>query len=161
MNWTTEPDRFGVPGNTFGAVPEDFYAAMGRIVNLGALVEQRLSLLVEKLAGLQEKDVAGEQMKDLAKRFDKIAKSRELPTKVLAAKEEAVQAMYDRNAHVHSLWPSPTAEDARGWRGIPKKQRTEDGPHLEWIFISDSGIRELILRLVRVVAALNDSTDSV
>lgn len=155
MSWSIEPDRFGVPGNMFGAVPDDFYGAMGRIVNLGAMVEHKLCLLVMALGGLEEDVVAGEQMGDLTKRFDKVAGKRTLPADMITARVDAEQVMFARNAMVHSLWPSPTAADARGWRGIPKRFRVEDGPHIEWTMTDAVGMRDLIVRLVRVIGALD------
>jgi hypothetical protein len=41
-----KPDDYGVPSNTFGFVPEEFYAIVGHVVMLAALVELQLLRLV-------------------------------------------------------------------------------------------------------------------
>lgn len=43
------PDRFGVPDNMFGPMPEDFYSAVGRVVLIAALLEVKLVDLLNTL----------------------------------------------------------------------------------------------------------------
>lgn len=47
--WSNTPDAFGVPGNTFGPVPEEFYAVVGRIVMVSAILELGLWDLTQAL----------------------------------------------------------------------------------------------------------------
>jgi hypothetical protein len=45
------PDAYGVPLNIMGNRSEDFFAAMGRIVGLGAILENKILGFVQYLVG--------------------------------------------------------------------------------------------------------------
>ncbi len=60
-------DRWGVPHNMFGAIGEDFYGLVGRIVLVSALLENRLHVLFCALASAPEEERAGEPGTELAK----------------------------------------------------------------------------------------------
>ena len=152
--WTNEPDDFGVPGNTFGSVPERFYGALGRIVALGALSEMQFASLVCHLARLTEKTLAGHQMKQIVERFDKLAEKqsaagRPLPEEVVAIRIDLKAAMDERNALVHSSWPTVTLELARGWRTVPKSLRTSDDEYVVW---TETNIDEMTALIGRLAA---------
>ena len=115
-----------MPGNTFGSVPGRFYGALGRIVALGALSEMQFASVICHLAGLREKTLAGQQIKQLVDRFDKLVGGRPLPDEVVAIRDDLKAAMDERNALVHSSWPTVTLELARGWRTVSKSLRTSE-----------------------------------
>lgn len=150
--WSSEPDDFGVPGNTFGSVPERFYGALGRIVALGALCEMQFASFVCHLARLTEKTLAGHQMKQLVERFDKLAERQEaggrpLPDDVVAIRRDLKAAMDERNALVHSSWPTVALELARGWRTVPKSLRTSEDEYVVWTETNIHEMTDLIGRL--------------
>ena len=154
-------DEFGVPDNTFGPVPEKFYGLLGRIVALGALVEMRFGTVIERITERSEDSLAGWQMGRLGAEFDKVEKQRSgegrpLSAGMVALRSQARDAMERRNALVHSLWPNPTLEEARGWRSVPQGKRSSDDGTIQWTYTSETDMRALISRLVQIGKALRD-----
>lgn len=149
-------DDFGVPDNTFGLVEERFYGAVGRVVMLSAVAELRLLDLCTALTGAEQGEHDGKNPTELLE-----ASRAALPGFIgdFAAKTESVLEqlrllLEDRNAVVHSLWPSPATDDAWGWRPVRKTRRTEaENPYRE-ITLQKGDLPDLILGLVAVVAAL-------
>lgn len=154
-------DSFGVPDNMFGRVPESFYGAVGRIVALGALVEMRFSGVIAELARLPEESLAGEQVGALRKRFQRLARDRAsdgrpLPDRLTALCDEMSRAMERRNALVHSLWPEPKLDEARGWRTVSRRRRRPGEDYVVWTHTNDADLRSLIAELVRIAKELRD-----
>jgi len=59
-------DRYGVPSNMFGVVPDDFYAIVGRVIMLATQVEYRVLALLWALDRQQPQDVhAGKPAREL------------------------------------------------------------------------------------------------
>ena len=56
-----------------------------------------------------------------------------------------------RNAVVHSLWPSPTAAHAYGWRPVTKSKRIGPGQANVAVEVSLPELGDLIRRTVRLV----------
>lgn len=54
-------DAFGIPAGFFGAVPEEFFGVIGRIVLLAGLLEQRVLALVWTLDPTEEQHVQAGQ----------------------------------------------------------------------------------------------------
>ena len=154
-------DDFGIPGNVFGAVPEAFYGALGRVVALGALVEMRLGQVVMELEAVPESVVAGLQIAQLKDRLEKLRKhrvetARPLPLQLLTLVEEAGRAMARRNELVHSLWSNPTMNEARGWRPARQGLRPDPANAAVWVTVDERGLRVLIADLVRLATELRD-----
>lgn len=78
---------------------------------------------------------------------------------------ERVRVAYDeRNAVVHSLWPSPSLERAFRWRPVSRPQRPADAPDEQWIAEADVDgvdLREQVARLVELIEELGNFTDHV
>lgn len=154
-------DSFGVPDNVFGDVPERFYGALGRIAALGALVEMRLGQVCIELEQVPETDVAGLQMKPLLDRFEnegkkRVAAGRSLPEALVLLVEAAQEAMSRRNEVVHSLWPNPTLEGAKGWRTVRPKKRVDASNPVVWVDVDERRLLALIADLVRIARELRD-----
>lgn len=149
-----EPDDFGIPGNMFGRVSENFIRAIGRIVMLSPLVEDAMSGVVLAVSKESWDQIAGLSKGQLFEIFDKEAKSRELPSPLLDAVSEAKNLLQQRDELVHSLWPTESDGVVSGWRPVVKRKRGEEGEHIEWIARSDDDLRLLINRLVAVHASL-------
>ena len=154
-------DRYGVPSNMFGVVPDDFYAIVGRVIMLATQVEYRVLALLWALDRQQPQDVhAGKPARELLKEcrsrlhgHDQAIRDagRGLLTRVQAALDE-------RHAVAHSLWPSPGLDRAYGWRPIIEKRRTQGS----WIASTETSEIELVTligTLVRLVEELKDFTD--
>lgn len=144
-----EPDDFGVPGNAFGYVPEDFIRALGRVVMLSALVENLFSHVIMTLAGVSEEKIAGQPMGQLIAEFDRIAGYRTPTTHLLEVKAEVESLLERRNELVHSLWPRHSPDGTRGWRPVTARKREGD-EYIKWIEVSDVDLRQLIAGLVAV-----------
>lgn len=151
-----EPDRFGIPGNTFGSVPEDFYGAVGRVVMLSALIENQFEFVVTTLDRRPESEYAGQPIGELRRRLDRIAENRELSQQLLDARAEIIDVLAERNAIVHSLWPSPTMELARGWRTVVERMRGPSGEHVVWVEHDSKTLTALIERLLALHSTLRD-----
>lgn len=120
--WSNTPDAFGVPGNMCGDVPEDFYAVVGRIVMVSAVLELKLLNLAQ---GLDRKNPqsayagkpAGRLITSTRKLLDTpgMENFRDDGNALLS---RVAAALEDRNAVVHNAWPNPTLKDASGWRPV-------------------------------------------
>jgi uncharacterized protein YbdZ (MbtH family) len=152
--WSSEPDQYGIPGNTFGNVPEEFYAIVGRVVMLSALIENRYAAIITKLAGKTEADYAGKPVGELHKIRDRLEQDHGLSERVVAIRSELDEVLKQRNEIVHSLWPSPSMDLARGWRPVVESKRVESDNHIVWIEHTTETLRVLINRLVAVKAEL-------
>jgi hypothetical protein len=139
----------------FGAIPEEFYSAVGRIVMLSALVENTFAHVVTTLDRKQEVDYAGQPLGQLQKTLDRIANDRVLSQRLVDARVEMIEALEERNAIVHSLWPSPTMASARGWRPVVERKRGPSGEHIIWVEHTEETLTALIGRLLKVYSALS------
>lgn len=111
-------DSWGVPDNFFGPVPAEFYAVVGRVTMLAALLDDMMLRLTWALTDEVQSVHAGK----FASELDKVCRqavgrnSTELRADVTAALDRARATRRLRNAVVHSLWPNPTLDSAFGWR---------------------------------------------
>ena len=60
-------DSYGIPDNMFGVLPDEFPAIIGRIVMLGAVVEEKILQLAWALAQVPQTQYRGKQVSDLVK----------------------------------------------------------------------------------------------
>jgi hypothetical protein len=155
-------DSFGVPLNFFGHVDERFYGALGRIVALGALVELRICDLLMTIGDFSEADLAGLPIVQLQREFDGVVSSCKaaddaMPLSIQDCVTQAGAAMRKRNAMVHNVWANPSLEDGRGWRGVPKNQRSKADEPVEWLPGDEPYLTEVIGELVDVVSKLTNS----
>lgn len=119
-------DAFGVPARFFGDADEDFYAVLGRVVMVAALLEDRLLTLLTVLTNAPQGQYAGLGFSALSKQA-----RRALRVRPAAYAEQVGRALdrlevrfTQRNELVHSLWPSPTLERAWGHRAVSINKRT-------------------------------------
>jgi len=124
-----EPDRFGVPARFFGAADEDFYAVLGRVVMVAALLEDRLLTLLTVLAKVPQGEYAGVSFTRLSKETRKALRVRptDYANQVIDVLDRLAVRFEQRNELVHSLWPSPTLERAWGHRAVTLNKRTRPG----------------------------------
>jgi hypothetical protein len=153
------PDQYGIPGNTFGHVPEEFYGVVGRVVMLSALIENKYTDLATKLDGTAEAIHAGKSIGQLEKEFKRIDSDRAPSPRRIEVLAEMKLVLEKRNAIVHSLWPSPTLGSASGWRAITPKKRGADGECIGWVEHTIETLEALIRELVEVNAALRELFD--
>jgi hypothetical protein len=114
-------DSFGVPDRLLGPHTDEFYACVGRVVTLSALLEERLRVLVRqqvsvtdapaKLGRMQVSTMIRTGLAQLDAFIDE-------PSRSLAGKffARAIWVMEERNHVVHNLWPAQDEGPHLGWR---------------------------------------------
>ncbi len=159
-------DRYGVPNNMFGRLPEDFYGLIGRIVAISALVENKLGDLVATLSDTVQSTHAGEDSGRAIRNARRlllfpVAVRPGVPFTVAAQLNELVDrvegAMRERNDIVHSVWPGASLERARGWRRSPKNQRPNDVEWTKWYETTELELVQFIASLANIVDELFDA----
>lgn len=152
------PDRFGVPDNMFGPMPEDFYAAVGRVVLIAALLDVKLADLLNTLDRVPQTTHAGKHGAELVKSALKSLESTHpaLRDPGEAVLVEARDALDRRNDVVHNVWTAPTSDTAYGWRAVHRSKRSE--PHQPHIgtTMALADLSDFIRRLVRLVPQIDD-----
>jgi len=147
-------DKYDIPDGVFGEVPDDFYGLVGRVALLAALLDDRLLSMVWALRNEPQPVQAGQPSAELLRLATSglLRHDDELRTageQLLAQTKEALDA---RNAIVHSIWPNPSLTNARGWRPVIQRRRTETGEWTQWIELDEAKLRELILSMVRLIS---------
>ncbi len=153
-------DSYGIPDNMFGVLPDELPATIGRIVMLGAVVEEKILQLAWALAQVPQTQYRGKQVSDLVKicrrHLDRLDTDR--TARVQALLVEAERAMRRRNDVVHSLWPAPKLGRLWGWRHAPRNALDNGvSVSVKEVTTSETELRELITTLVRLVEEINNA----
>lgn len=156
-------DRYGVPNQLFGQLPDDFYGLIGRVVAVSALVETQLGDLVATLADTVQSTFAGQDGGRAVKTARRLLlfplAARPSVSYAMAAQlndlvDRIEEAMRERNDIVHSVWPGASLENARGWRPAPKAQRLNDVEWTKWYETTEVGLVQFIATLSGIVDEL-------
>lgn len=143
-----------IPGNLFGSVPETFYADLGRVAMLAALLDQRLQDLYVQMHHSSQTDQAGAYGSELIRvgrtRLDVFPADQR--DRVAGFFEAALDALNRRNAVLHSLWRFDGHTET-GWR-YPRTKKNETSKMVE---LETSEVPRLITDLV----TLNENWQSV
>jgi len=147
-------DRFGVPENMFGPVPDDFYGLVGRIALVSALLEDKVMTMLYSLdtrphptyAGLPVSQIAPEIRKRLKRRAEVLGGN--LVDEIDRALTASTTALDQRHALIHSLWPNPTMERAQGWRS-KRMKGSEHGSEIIWTETNQEELQACLDELVR------------
>lgn len=146
-------DPYGIPDNMFGPVPEEFFAVLGRVVMVAAMLElQILDLLTVLEHATQDKHAGrpvGQLLEECRTRLGK--SEAELCDPAMLVLNRAAVALETRNEVVHSLWPSPSLVAAYGWRPVIKKKRSQPDQPNASIATSVPELGALIERIVALV----------
>ena len=116
------PDAYGVPLNIMGNRSEEFFAAMGRIVGLGAILENKILGFLQYLVGRDQQahtELNVSRLIDVAlKELHRLPQAdRKFAEEFLA---EAKAITTTRNEYVHNQWQAKGDGRFYGWR-IPLK----------------------------------------
>ena len=117
------PDAYGVPLNIMGNRSEEFFAAMGRIVGLGATLENKILGFVQYLVGRDQQahtelsvsrliDMALEELYQLPQADRRFAEEFLVEAKAMTT---------TRNDYVHNQWQAKGDDRFYGWR-IPMQK---------------------------------------
>ena len=117
------PNAYGVPLNIMGNRSEEFFAAMGRIVGLGATLENKILGFFQYLVGRDQQahtELSVSRLTDMAlKELHRLPQAdREFAEEFLA---EAKAITTKRNDYVHNQWQAKGDGRFYGWR-IPMKK---------------------------------------
>lgn len=146
------PDGYGIPDQFFGPVPGQFYAVVGRVTMLGALLEQRvLEFLWAVDDGTQDLH-AGKPVAQILGLIEGRLASQ--PTELVSQAREVLtgvrSALDDRNAIVHSHWPNPSLKIAFRWRPRTLSRRDASAEWMQGQFVTRKELHGVISRLVAV-----------
>jgi hypothetical protein len=148
-------DRFGVPENMFGPVPDDFYGLVGRIALVSTLLEDKVMTMLYSLdtkphptyAGLPASQVAPEIRKRLKRRAEVLGEA--LVGEIDDAVTASATVLDQRHALIHSLWPNPTLDKAQGWRS-KRVKGSEQGSEIIWTETNKDKLQACLDELVRM-----------
>jgi len=144
-------DRFGVPDNLLGPHTDDFYACVGRVVTLSALLENRLLDLVGQQVGrtVPRAKLAAMVVSELIQKGKETLDSYMDEPSRLCGEEffaRAQNTIVERNHIVHSLWPAQAEGLLFAWR--PTRRASQPDTK---ITRSQSDISELVLAIVKLL----------
>lgn len=159
-------DRFGVPENMFGLVPDDFYGLVGRIALVSTLLEDKVMTMLYSLdtkphptyAGLPASHVAPEIRKRLERRAQVLGEA--LVDEIDEALTASTTVLDQRHALIHSLWPNPTMEKAQGWRS-KRVRGSEHGSEIIWTETNKDKLQACLDDLVRLSDVVTVTTSKV
>lgn len=153
-------DEFGLPEDLFGPHPEWFFPALGRVVAVCALLEERALNLAAAIAFVQPSTLTMKPLAELAKQAKQGARGiDEITVKLGVALitdavnkffDEAREVMKRRNDVVHSIWPAQPGEEQFGWRP-PRAQ--DDGA----VRITSDNSQDSFTDLIRCAVAVVES----
>lgn len=117
-------DDYGVPEKMFGAQDDDFYGAIGRIVNLSALLEIRLIAIHQALAGVEQDVQTNLPASDLCTHAEALVKHALEAGTLTQERSELIARFLDRAKHllakrhdyVHNVWSRTGDQIVYGWR---------------------------------------------
>lgn len=156
-------DSYGIPDHIFGTVDDAFYAAVGRVTMLAALLEERLFDLLSAFHLDSIDTVGGQPGTKLA---DEIAKllpllptaakneSYSLRGEVAALLHDAKVVLGKRHDIVHSIFANPSVQDAHGWRTLPTRKRPTPDQTIRWVSPDQSSFRDICSETVRLIDSI-------
>ena len=123
-------DPYGIPDSMFGQVPEEFFGLLGRIVMVTSFLELRLLDLLTELDQVPQDVHAGKSGAVLIKGCRRKLSDYEpvFAEDARAVLDRVGEVLQQRNAVVHSIWPSSDPGGAYGWRPRLAGQREERTP---------------------------------
>ncbi|SFB38853.1 hypothetical protein SAMN05192575_109172 [Nocardioides alpinus] len=145
-------DSYGIPNHFFGPIPGQFYAVIGRVTMLGALLEQRVLELLWAIDDEPQPVHAGKSVAELLRLIEKPPLSRSDATDddVRDMLRRVRVVIEERNAVVHSLWPEATLRIAFRWRPRTLKRRANESEWMQGEFVTRKDLRGIVSRLVTV-----------
>lgn len=148
-------DEFELPASILGPLPDWFYPALGRVVAVSALLENKAQVLAETLAHSPQDSLTMTSVAKLRKiaisaaiRIDSAnAGSVQSTVDPISAPvseffDEVVRLLDRRNGVVHAIWPAQPGEQQFGWR--PRRTHHDDETRL-----TDENTRDRLTDLIR------------
>jgi hypothetical protein len=144
-------DRFGVPHTLMGLHDEGFFAVLGRIVPLCALLENHLLALCQGLTGSgQHEHTRRPASKLIELSEDELSTLTDDADRhiVRSFLRSAAELMERRNDYIHSLWPAQGSERLFAWR--PSRDPTDQAA-----MTLETNLQELEAYLTSLISVLD------
>jgi len=119
-------DEFGLPDSAFGRLPDWFFPAVGRVVAVSALLENKAQVLAETLANYPQDTLTlttsarvrkiGVEAAAQIDAANSASAVDPIGSQVGAFFDEVVDLLDRRNSVVHAIWPAQAGEEQFGWR---------------------------------------------
>lgn len=144
-------DDYGLPVGILGRHPDEFYAAMGRIVCVCAVLEQQLTIMRHALARVEPGKFTHEPVNGQIKAARALSRGLSDPggERIGAFLDRASLAFERRNAVVHSAFPAQA--DGRIWGHRPARARTVLDGTADTVEMSLADLRAQIAELSTLV----------
>lgn len=153
-------DDYGIPAHIFGAVDEAFYAAVGRVPMLAALLEERLFDLLNAFH-LEHANASGGKpgtvlTASIVKLLPQLPVAAEGETyslrgEVSSLLTDADAVLVQRHDIVHSVFSNPTLESAFAWRTLPKSKRPTPAELVKTFTSNQQALQTVCTEMVRVI----------
>jgi len=162
-------DRYGVPANLLGSIPEEYFALLGRIVAVAGVVEIQIAHLHAALSDEPQARSFGlssgralQELRALLKGDSPIPARPTLDVatrKGLRQLEERLRkAMYRRNEYLHGPWTESFDGRVFTWRPLPADQSQEqDSPGVnatQGAYVDEQDLRSFLTTLVSLFATV-------
>lgn len=139
-----------IPERIYGPVQDEVYTLIGKVVAIGAFLEDCLLQLLWALDNKRQDIHAGASASELSTLIepclDRISDD-SLQDRIKQALEQSKDLMAIRNAVAHSLWPNATLDRMHGWRPKRGKGKTP-ADWIVWVELSGPQLRDAIERMV-------------
>jgi hypothetical protein len=147
----TGTDRFGVPHTLMGLHDEDFFAVLGRIVPLCALLENHLLTVCQGLTGSGQHEHTRRPVSKLIElsQAELVNLTDDAERDIVASFLRcAAELMVRRNDYIHSLWPAQGGETLFAWRA--SRDPTEQAA-----MTLETSLEEMAAYLASLISALD------
>jgi hypothetical protein len=151
----TGVDEYGLPAGILGRHPDEFYGAIGRIVCVCAVLEDKTITLRHTLAGAQQGQHTHQPVSkqiDVARSLSHALPER-AAQKVTAYLDQVDYAFRRRNELVHSSFP--VQPDGRLWGHRPIRDKNVTDGSADTVVTSFGELREFICELAQLVQEFN------
>lgn len=119
-------DEYRLPDQLFGPLPDWFFPAVGRVVAVSSLLENKAQVLTEDLANVPQDTLTMTTPAEMRKIARKAAHQVDSANSALevAPISKDVESFFGqvldllerRNSVVHGIWPAQAGEEQFGWR---------------------------------------------
>jgi hypothetical protein len=148
-------DEYRLPAGVLGRHPDEFYGALGRIVGVSAVLEDKVTILRHTLANAQQDEFTHEPVSSQIKAARTLCQG--LPDHAASRIKEfldaAQEAFVRRNDLVHSSFPAQP--DGRVWGHRPTRARDVTDGTAATVETSIDDVRAFIAHLADLVESFN------
>lgn len=148
-------DSFGLPAGVLGRHPEQFFAAIGRVVCVSAVLEEKITVLRHTLAGAPQGRFTQEPMSKQIHAATSLAGALPDPDaeRVRMFLRESEHAFIRRNGLVHSSFPAQP--DGSLWGHRPTRDKSVTDGRSDTVETSIEELTEFIAELAELVQSFN------